>query len=203
MENNIYRITAGMGYESLVLVENELWLSIKKVRDIDKFEKAVRNTGMMKNAVAMPLANINEISFNESSLSTKIKYTDEKGKDKKIGINFSEKEISNQFGQHLGEKLGFNRSSSTENQVKPLLTNGLILLVTVATTIFLGTIDDTSEITNSTTGRNRGKGAFLKMIVDTIGQTGVLIIGGLISAYTAYNLYKRYKNPASEIIYTK
>lgn len=118
-------------------------------------------------------------------------------------IDFGDTKISNQFGSYLGEKLGFNKSSTQEGQLKPLVLNGLYLLLTVVATFFLGTLDDTSELTDGAGRRSRNRGALVKLIVDTVGYTGVFIIGGLISLYLAYQLYKRYQNPSNEIVYSK
>ncbi|MEZ4907204.1 MAG: hypothetical protein R2771_06100 [Saprospiraceae bacterium] len=202
MENQIFEVAA-IFYKSLVLRENELWVSQNKVGSLEKFEKAVNNTGMMKSAFSIPLTSISEISYNEASESTKLKYTNEKGKDKKLNIGFGDVAVSNQFGEYLGNKLGFKKSSTKEGQLKPLLLNGLYLLIAIGGTFFLGMMDDTSELTESGSRRSRNKGAFLKLIVDTVGQTGVFIIGGLISIYLAYKLYKRYKRPSNEILFTK
>lgn len=202
MENQIFSVGAGIS-KSMVLRENEIWFSQDNVRDLDKFEKAVNKTGMLQSAYSVPLDAISEVSYNEASESAKIKYTNEKGKEKKLNIGFEDKALSNQFGQYLGSKMNFTKSAKKEGQIKPLLLNLLYLLLTVGGTLFLGLMEDSSTLTENTSGRNRGKGEFLKMIVDTIGQTGVFIIGGLISAYLAYNLFKRFQNPSNEIVYTK
>lgn len=202
MENQIFEVTSTF-FKSLVIKNDALWLSQNKVSSLEKFEKAVNKTGMMKSAIAIPLSDISEISFNEASQSAKIKYTNEKGKEKKMNLGFGDVNLSNQFGEYLGQKLSFTKSSTQEGQLKPLLINGLSLLLALGITIFLGTMDDTSSLTDSGSRRSRNKGAFLKMIVDTIGQTGVLVIGGLISLYLAYQLYKRFKNPSNEVLYSK
>ena len=187
----------------MLLRDNEIWFSQDNIKSFEKFEKAVNKTGMMRSAYTVPLSSISEVSFNEASESAKIKFTTEKGKEKKLKIGFNDTAVSNQFGEHLGTKLGLNKSTTQESQIKPLLLNALYLLIALGATVFLGTIDDTSELTESSSRRNRGKGAILKIIVDTIGQTGVFIIGGLISLYLAYSLFKRFKNPSNEVVYSK
>jgi hypothetical protein len=202
MENQIFEVGAGLA-KSIVLREDELWLSQDKVKDLEKFEKAINKTGMLQSAYKIPLSSIGEISYNEASESTKIKYINDKGKEKKLNITFTEIPLSNQFGHHLGEKLNFSKASKHEGQVKPLLLNALYLIIAIGATLFLGMMDDSTTLTDGGSRRSRNKGAFLKLIVDTIGQTGVFVIGGLISAYLAYQLFKRYKNPSNEILYTK
>ena len=202
MENQIFEVAAGIS-KSMLLRDDELWFSQDKVKSFEKFEKAVNKTGLLQSAYKVPLSSINEVSFNEASESAKIKYINEKGKEKKLNIGFGEVSISNQFGEHLGEKLGFTKSSTQESQLKPLLLNGLYLLLAIGGTFIFGTMEDTAEITDNNSRRGRGGRAIMKLIVDTIGQTGVFIVGGLISLYLAYRLYKRYKNPSNEIVFAK
>ncbi len=200
MENQIFAIESTF-YKSLVIKGDELWLSQNKVTDLEKFETAIQKTGMMKSAYAYPLSAISEISFNEASESVKLKYQDEKEKQKKLKISFGDKGLSNQFGQFLGDKLGMTKSQQQEGQIKPLLLNVFYLILAIGGTIFLAAMDDTNQLTDSGSRRSRNKGAFLKLIVDTIGQTGVIIIGTLISLYLIYQLYKRFTNPANEVVY--
>ena len=202
MENQIFEVGAGIS-KSMLLRDDEIWFSQDNVRNLEKFEKAVNKTGMLQSAYKVPLSAINEVSYNEASESAKIKYTNEKGKEKKLNIGFGDAAISNQFGKHLGEKLGFSKSSTQEGQLKPLLLNGLYLALAIGGTFLFGMMDDTSQITESSRRKGSGARAIMKLVVDTIGQTGVFIVGGLISLFFAYQLYKRFKNPSNEILYTK
>ena len=202
MENQIFSIESTF-YKSLAIKGDELWLSSNKESDFGTFENGINKTGLMKAAYAYPLSSITEVSFNEASESIKVRYEDENGKLKKLNIKFGEEELSNQFGEYLGEKLGMTRSQEQERQWKPLLSNLFYLVVAIGGTYAIAMVDDTAEFTEGSSRKSRSRGAFLKMIVDTIGQTGVIIIGSLISLYLLYRLYTRFKNPANEVVYTK
>ena len=202
MENQIFEVGAGIS-KSMVLKDDEIWFSQDKVRNLEKFEKAINKTGMLQSAYKVPLSKISEVSYNEASESAKIKYLNDKGKEKKLNIGFGDTAISNQFGKHLGEKLGLNQSSTQEGQLKPLLLNALYLAFAIGGTFLFGMMDDTSQITDSSRRKGSGARAIMKLVIDTIGQTGVFIVGGLISLYFAYQLYKRFKNPSNEILYSK
>ena len=130
MENHIFRIS-GSYMESLALRENEIWISQNKVRSIEKFEKAVLNTGMLKHAYSIPLDKIYEIKFNEGDESLLIRYVNEKGKNKKLDVAFEDEPSSNKVGKYLGEKLGFTQQIKVENKLKPLLINGLLLFLSL------------------------------------------------------------------------
>lgn len=202
MENQIFKLESKM-VKSMLLKDDEIWFSVDEVESLEKFDNQIHNPGRLQRAYKVPLSTINEVSYNEASESAKFKYTNEKGKVKKVTIDLGDEFLSNQFGEHLGEKLGLNKSTKQEGQLKPLLLNGSFLLVAVLATYSLGTMEDTSQLTKYRSIRSMRSGAIAKTIVDTIGQTGVLIIGGLISLYLAYQLYNRFKNPFNEIVYSK
>lgn len=202
MKNHIFYIKS-VPWESLAITDNEIWLSSSKVRSLDKFEEGVNKTGMMKTTYAYSLSTISEVAYNESTESVKIRYRNEKGKDKKLNMDFGDEDLSNEFGQWLGEYLNLTKSEKKENQLKKLLEYLFLLVLTIGGTYFLATMEDTSGLTDSSSRRTRNRGAFLKLIVDTIGQTGVIIVGALISAYLIYQLYTRYTNPASDILYIR
>ncbi len=201
MENKIFEVKAGVS-RSIVLREDEIWLSEKSIGNIEKFEKAVNKTGLLKTAYKIPLSSVFHVSYNEASEKAEVEYINEKGKKKFVEINFNDKALSNQFGEYLGEKLGFERTSTQENRLIPLLLNSFYLVLSVFLTVALGISDDSSVFDS---GRRKGSTvrAIMKLIVDTVGHTGVFIIGGLISILVAYNLYKRFKNPSNEVSYKK
>ncbi len=200
MENKIFKVKAGVS-RSIVLREDEIWLSEKSIGNIEKFEKAVNKTGLLKTAYKIPLSSVFHVSYNEASEKAEVEYINEKGKKKFVEINFNDKALSNQFGEYLGEKLGFEKTSTQENRLIPLLLNSFYLVITVFLTVYFGTHDSSALDSGSRKGSTVR--AIMKLIVDTVGHTGVFIIGGLISILVVYNLYKRFKNPSNEVSYKK
>ncbi len=202
MENQIIAIESTF-YKSLAIKGDELWLSTNKESDFGTFENGINKTGIMKAAYAYPLSSITEVSFNEATESVKLRYEDEKGKLKKLNIKFEDKDFSNEFGAYLGEKLGMTRSQEQERQWKPLLTNLFYLIVAIGGTYAIAMVEDTAELTEGSSRKSQSRGAILKLIVDTVGQTGVIIIGSLISLFIIYRLYTRFQNPANEVVFQK
>ncbi|MEZ5045143.1 MAG: hypothetical protein R2828_34935 [Saprospiraceae bacterium] len=199
MENQIIQVTEAK-WKSILLNETELWLSKDKIKDFQNFERAVRYPGSFKVAgISYSLDKIVGLRFNESSDTVNLEYSNSE-KTKKVELKFNDKEQARQFGSYLGEKLGFNRNVTQENRTIPLLKQLLYLIVSIGITAFLGTSVDSEDL-NSSGGRKGG--AILRIIYDTIGQTGILILGSLISIFLAYKLYDRYQNPVNDIIYEK
>lgn len=202
MENKIFAIESTF-WKAIAITEHELWLSQDKVRDLEKFEKGIQKAGLLKSSYAYPLTSVSQISFNEASESINVRYQNEKGKEKKLNIKFENKDLSNEFGEYLGNKLKLTKSQKQEKQLKPLLLNIFYVVVSIVVTVLFATMDDTDDLTDGGTARQRGKRAFVKLIVDTIGQTGVIIIGFLATTFFLYQLYNRYKNPSSEIVFQR
>ncbi|NUO00442.1 MAG: hypothetical protein HUU01_07465 [Saprospiraceae bacterium] len=202
MENQIFEIS-GAYCKSLVLRETELWLSANNISDLEKFGQAVQKTGMMKSAYSISLSTVFEIAFNEASATIKIWYRDEKEKVKKLDIAFNDKETTAQFGDYLGNKLGLNKRVVQESKTKPLVINSLYVLLAIVLTVGLGLIENSNEIDESNSRKNALGKFLLKLIFDTVGQTGVILIGSAITLYLVYLLYKRYNNPSNMVHYTR
>ncbi len=200
MENKIFDLEHGT-WKSIVLTADECWLSERRMKSLEKFETAVRKSGLFNKSECVPLSAITEVSFNEASEYLKVKYRDAKQGQKKLNLGFEDKGQATQFGHFLGEKLSFSKTEKVESQLKPLLLNAFYLIVAVGGTIFLATLEDASELSGGETRRSRGNRAMLRLVVEILGQTGVIIVGSLISAIIAYRLYKRFVNPANEILY--
>lgn len=199
MENQVLNAKSNI-YQSIVLRDDELWLSVNKVRNLEKFEKVAERTGLMESVTKMPLSKIKEISYNEASESLKLIYTNKKGKEKKMSLTFDDESESNYFAEYLGGKLNFSRFEEKENQIKPILTNVFFLLITILGTFLFSTMEDTSEFDDVSSRKDARNQALMKLIVETVGQTGVFIIGGMISVYLIYRIYSRYQNPANDVV---
>lgn len=186
-----------------MITGNEMWLSQNNVSDKEKFQKSVNATGMLQSAMSMPLDQVKAITYNSEADDFKLKYVNEKGKNKSLKLDLQDPERSNRFAEFLAGELGMSKSESTENQTKPLLRNAGFLLVTIALTVFLAMMDDTSQLDDSGSRRTRSKGALVRWIIETIGSTGVIIVGSLLSLLFAHKLYQRFKNPAMEVAYSR
>jgi len=201
MENQIFKIKAG-STQSLVLRSDEIWLCLDKIKSLEKFEKVVQQTGLLSIGYTIPYSSINEVFFKDLSETVTIKYLNKKGVEKKFKAEFNNISQDNEFGNYLGTKLEFHKEITQERKIKQLLINLLYLIFTIAATVYLTSIDTLSLVENSS-GKNRGISFVIYIIVDTIGHTGVYIIGGLISLFIIYDLYKRYNNPSGEIVFKR
>ncbi len=201
MENQVFRIGSGA---TLLLKDEIIWMLNKKISTPENFTKELNKTGIMKaDSSKIALNSIQKVLVNNASESTKVEYVNDKGKVKTESLEFNDKKISDDFGHYLGTKLSFAKSHEVENKTKPLLLNLLFVVISAGITVLFATMDDTSEITSSGSRRNGGAKAIIKLVVDTLGQTGTWIVGSLITLFLIYRLYKRYSNPGEVTVYSK
>src|SRR5687768_6481315 len=203
MENIIYEIS-GAHMKSLMLTNDEIWVSSGSHSTVEKLEKSANSTGLMQSGQKISLASIYQITFNERSSSVKFFFVNAKGKNDNLNIAFDSKERANEVANFIGNKLGLTRNVNEESKIKAMLPNALGLLIAIICTYAIGTVESADEInTDSVRGKNRLGASILRKLHETIGQTGILILGTLIVLYLAYTIYKRYNNPAKVITYSK
>lgn len=200
MENQIFKIYTSY-YKSFIITNDAILLSKNRLKTLEKFEKELQSNGIIKTTYAYPLSKITAIKFNESSNSVKINYINDKNEDKKLDIEFGDKKLSNRFGHFLGQKMKMTKNQQQESKWKRLLISILWLVFTVGITYYLVTIEDTIELVTNSTGKVKLLALIIKLIIDTIGHTGVIIFGTFFSVIIIYRLYRRLKNPADEIEY--
>jgi len=186
----------GHPFKSTAISEKALFLSRSKQKTLGAFNEATQKTGVLAPAKSIPFNKIKLIRHNERSSVLRLVYITEKDKERKADLGFDDVQIAYAFGQELATATGLNATVEEEDQKKKLLTNAGVLLLVIGFTAFLA-LSDPAEIQNS---RSR-KGGILKLIAGTVGPTGVWIVGGLIAAYLAYNLYNRFQNPATVTVW--
>lgn len=203
MENQVF-IAESVLYKSAMVRNQTIWLCADRKKSVASFEKAMKKTGIMRSTYSIPYDAIQEIKVNESSNLFKFKYINEKGKLKSLSLGFESNEDANHFGLTIGDECGMDKQYAKENQMTPLIWNALYFLLALAVSISFGIIDMSDNLEEPTgSAKNRGKKELFKLVYDTIGQVGICLIGGAITAYLGYKLYKRYKNPAYETTYRR
>jgi len=202
IENIIYPIQGEMA-KTLLFTEDKIWLSGREISSLDKFQKVIEKPGMMDAVESIDINSIYEIIFKENSATLKIKYVNSKGKNKNLVPTFTSEEKAVIIANYLEQKLSLARTVNQENKTKPLLVNMLIIAGILAVSIALGLMEDTSEMDSSTTRKNRLGAEVIKIVYDTIGPTGIILIGIASSLFVGYKALKRYKNPDSEIVLSR
>ncbi|NME69769.1 hypothetical protein [Flammeovirga aprica] len=180
--------TTYKGYDSFSLMKEEA----EKCKDFKK--------DFMKTVNRISFASINEIQLDLSVL--KVIYTDIEGKRKTKKINFDNVITSEFIKTSLVNEIGFKANKRLESKNKKVALNLLIITLISFLTYFFHYILIFGEEFTFTSSRQGRKSQLAYNILEMIGSTNVLIIGGLLLAYYIYSTIKRYRNPQFEEFYT-
>ncbi len=209
MLHKIYHLHHKQMVRSIVVLEDSFIISSKKENSLEDMKARVGKKSIMHSAEEFQLSAITEITSNESSEQFKFRYEKKNGKLKKRTMVFDHKETANEVAELLADQGAMIRSEQPENKIYPLLGSGFLLTITLFFMGMMLSIDDVSELDSSAEGysrsarRSRGGSAMMKFIYETIGTTGIAIIGSAIALGIIYFAYNRWKNPATVMGWTK
>ena len=153
----------------------------------------------------IPYDRIRRVTYQTKSDSTcNIEYDDAAGAGQSVHPELETYETNRDFGQWLGERLGYRRTATQENKVKALLIRAAWLIGVLAVTYFLTTLVENEDLESAgSSRRTRRKAAIVRLVVNTLGETGLWIIGGLIAAAIAYGMYTRFTEPSETVVYER
>lgn len=149
------------------------------------------------------MSSIKEAMFNENEETFRITF-DKKGKDKKVHFQLQDVNSRDAVLSEIASITGFSKTVQSESQTQPLLLNLLgVVLIPLGTWLMRGVAIDAQNGGHFETsgGRRSGLKQLFINLVESIGPTGVTIIGVIGFFYMAYITYKRYSNPASETVF--
>ena len=209
MLNKIYYLQHKQMIRSIVVLEDSFIISSKKEKSLEDMKVRVGKKSIMHSAEEFPLSAIAEITSNESSEKFVFRYEKKNGKLKKRTMLFDKSNIANEVAELLANQGAMIRSEKPENKIYPMLGSGFLLSVTILLTGFMLSIDDASILDSTAEGysrsarRSRSGGALMKFLYETLGHTGIAIVGSAIAFGIIYYGYNRWKNPATVMGWTK
>ncbi|MEM6804085.1 MAG: hypothetical protein AAF696_21960 [Bacteroidota bacterium] len=202
MNNQVFKIE-NQKWKSFMISDTDLHLSSGKEKSVEGFEKTLAKSGLLKSTKSISLDSIMGISFNEKAENLTLRYQGEKGS-KKLKLEMEDEDLSNQLGEYLGQSLGMGREEVVESTWKGMMNNLLYLIISIGGTIFLALMDNPEDLDTDSGSRKSQRGkAVIKLLHETVGQTGIIIIGTAISLFLAYRIYKRYQEPAKEVSFSR
>lgn len=164
-----------------------------------------KNNGKFLNSHGIvPFKSISKIKLNEKSDKIKFNYANTKGKSEDIDLSFDHKEDAMKIGEFIANKTSLKKSIQTESTTKAFLFNVLYILSSIGLTAFLAMSEDLDVDQDSysrSARRARSGKALINMIHNLIGQTGIILIGIIVTAYFIFKTWNRFKNPANDIIF--
>jgi hypothetical protein len=151
-----------------------------------------------KDAIHIPYFNVTRVEFDEHEEEIEIAYRS--GKEGKTEtIHFSDKEARSAAFHLIEKRLGVGFTSLTESYTKIRAIYMPLMMLTIfgfLTWVMHGAAADIAAGAEAEiSGRHRGIKAIFYWVMDLIGPTGVLILGGLFIALAVMMLVQRFKTP--------
>lgn len=201
MKNRVIGLESGR----VLLKDEALYISQSKIKTVEEFDKAIAKQSMMNPIKIIPVEKIKKIYFNEKDAGTNLVFINKKGKEKEHSFGFSTEEASNDFGHFLGGELMFDRSEKKEGRLQPFLINGIFAALGLGMVLYFISPENFQDFitTSSSSGRSGRRSEMVKAIFAVIGRHGSMAIGAIAVIYCSYSIFKRFKEPAMEVSYTK
>ena len=198
ISNKVIKIS-GSNVERMVLGENAIQLMSKSGETLEEFNETWNKTMTMATKREIKYNSIKSIIKEEGEEEVEIKYKGIAGVTNSEKLSFLESNDKDEFYNFLQSEKGFLK---TEEKMSPIK-SALPYLGGLALTLFLTAFGYYQSIELATgnavelEGYSRAarRERFFNSIIETLGTNGVLLLGIAISAYTAYMIWKRYKNP--------
>ena len=204
MKDHIHKVGGMLMFTHLLITDDKLLFGLDTLKTVEAFHEEYNREGKMKAIKAISIDTISNVEFNESDGVTKITYTTDKGKTKTKKISFDQKELSNVFGDYLGQERQLKREVKDEKKWLVLLGNVALMLLVLGGLIYLLDVDNFNsylieEESNTRSGRKR---AFYKTILSMLGHKGTLGILGFATLFAGYSAFSEFKKPAKVISYS-
>ena len=204
MEYTIHQLEE-KNWKSLMLTSDRMLVSSKKYADSQTFEEKFGEKSMLESKYEIPLSSINKLGREENSNVITFHYNNENNKEASIAYTFEEASSVAEVGDYFTEKLKFKKENIQQSANSAVIFPAIYVLVGILITWFLASQSASGESMASEGGmrKNSGIRMILGNILDKLGSTGIIVVGSLITAYLIYSAYKTYKNPPSDLVYTR
>lgn len=198
IKNKIISVS-GEKISSLVISENELQLLDKNFSNLENFKELWDKTLTLTNKVKIEYSKIKSITKENDEEYVFVKYSGTLGMSKECKIEFTLINDQDAFYDFFQKDKNFSRTDETMSKlkaVKSYLIGAAITIAIVTFSYFQAIIVQSPDfIETEENSRSARKTKFFHNIVDFLGPNGVLFIGGLITAFIAYKIWSKYKNP--------
>jgi hypothetical protein len=197
MTNRLFAVS-GNKISSLLIDDDSLKFSSSKFTSADEFREGWNKKISLSTKTEVKFDKIKSVRKEENDEDIMIKYKTVVGVTGECEFKFENQSDNYVFFDYLQKVQLYqkvNEKLSPFKAIKGFLTG---LGITIAIIVFcyfhaLDMANGTAEESHS------GKGRMLNKIVEILGDKGVLIVGGAITAYLIYQIYKRYKNPPNMV----
>ncbi|MBL8002557.1 MAG: hypothetical protein JNL05_11395 [Flavobacteriales bacterium] len=202
MENLVIRLDDDK-WKALMVAQGNINLSSKRHDSPVSFLDALEKKGMLESQKRIPIAAIGQVSMLHGDDTVRFEWLAEKGGSDKIALECSSEEDARRLAEHVAAARNLRPMERAAGRWRAI-GNGVIgLLVSLALTGI--TYSAAKQIEAGGNIHVGGRRAWLKVIIwgvaETLGPVGSLVIGLLISALFAAFVWKRWKQPPTELVW--
>lgn len=193
--SKIYTLT-GEDHQSMLVSEQAIHVSHTSLHNEADFTATLASDPQLERIIAF--SSITEVEYNDQDLNDLILTHPPILGDDTTVLGFESEREAEHFRKDLISRLNLSIASQEEESAMSILFSYAIpVVVCLGLFAFFMTVDP-SEVE----GRRGRKGAaILRLIYGTIGQTGLLVIIGLATAFFGYTLFNRLSNRGTIITY--
>ena len=123
---------------------------------------------------------------------------------KKVDLTFSDATVAQNVANEIANTRSFTCTQGSQSTLSALTPSIVGLGVTILLTFLInGMANDMAQgISVDTSGRRAFVKQILAWVAEVLGSTGTLAVGALLAGLCFYFMYKAYKNPANEFVYS-
>jgi len=201
MKNHIFKIN-DKNYKVFGFNNNQIILSSKNHKTFESLTESIHKAKIFESLKIISIESLIELVFNEKDKKFSIKYIKE-GKVKKELVYLSDFSKRDLILSEIADLKDLQKSIVKESKTKPMFTKSLIIIgiFLVTYTLMTMAIDVQNGEQFVAKGRRKGIQHLMATISEILGVTGITILAILGVAYMIFDIYKRYNNPAFEVVY--
>ena len=202
MKNQVLRLEKEQQWKSFGYDNLNIVLSSKRHDSFESLLAASGKSGLLESVYVIPISSIKRLKYNEKDSTFAIQFL--KGeKVKNHTVLLENSALREPVVDELASIKGLKKEVTVESRNKALAWNliPLLLVPLVTSGFWLVAKDAQNGKEYHATGRNAGMKQLIANLVESIGPTGVVVIGIIVFLIVVYFVYKRFTQPANIVIY--
>ncbi|HRI62519.1 MAG TPA: hypothetical protein PK228_22415 [Saprospiraceae bacterium] len=198
LENQVFTVTAGKEYKSMMLSPEGLRLCNKRFDTPEAFlEKFAKGGGLMNTVITVEFDKVKHFTHRENSKALDISHKGMGlGMPGDIEFENGETDVHNVM-TYLEKVLGYRRTEAQLGAWKAILPNIFyVALAILFTWVMYGMATNPEQ--EEFSGRRQWFGELMDGFSKMVGPYGVLAIGIGVTGFLGWQLWKKYQNPPVE-----
>lgn len=197
MNQKVYSVS-GEKISSLIIDEDALKISSQDQNSVEEFHESWTKKLSLATKTEVKFDKIISITNEDNEDEVALKYKGIASISTNLGISFNDENDREEFFHFFEKELLYQKIYETLTPFKAIKNYLIGLVITIGGTAF-GYYMALEMANGEDPESHSRKGRIFKMIIDVLGDKGVLLLGAAISAFFLYKIYTRYTNPPAQL----